>query len=96
MALKKGPDGVLMDEIAPGALLDYEFEWHLDEGDSVASSEWAATAGGQVSDAALANNVARVYVQCDTAGTVFTVTNTITTQQGRVDARSIRFQCRVR
>lgn len=95
MSLRYGPDGVLMDEIAPGAVLDYAFDWSswLSDGETITSSSWAVAGGGQITSEQISDGKAVAFVTCEEAGTVFVATNSIVTSAGRHDSRSIRFFC---
>jgi len=74
------------------ATLDYTLDWSqwLMSGDALASSTWTTTAGLTVdSDRLDADNTTTVWLSGGTAGRSYTVTNRITTDDGRTDDRSI-------
>ena len=91
----------------PGSTLDYIVDWAewLIGGDFIVSSSWSIEAiagdaaplvevappGGQPSFEAL---IARVWLAAGTRANTYTVTNGITTDQGRVDERSIFIEVR--
>jgi hypothetical protein len=77
----------------PGAVLDYSEDWtsYLAAGETISTSSWVVKGG----DAALVigatilnGNVCTAFVSAGTKGQVYELVNTITTNQGRTDARS--------
>lgn len=90
-------------EHAPGASLDYGFDWKsngwLKPGEIITASEWApAPAGIELSRAQLleARGITSVFATGGVAGYQYRITNTITTSQGRKDSRSITLVCKAR
>jgi hypothetical protein len=73
----------------PNALLDYTVDWTdwLDT-DTIATSSFVATAGLTISSSSNTTKKAVVWLSGGQAGTVYTVTNHITTAGGRQDDRS--------
>lgn len=74
------------------AALDYTLDWSqwLTGGDTLASSTWITAIGLTVdSDRLDADNTTTVWLSGGTAGRSYTVTNRITTDDGRTDDRSI-------
>lgn len=86
----------------PASTLDYILDWAewLIDGDFITASSWTiqaiagdpaplvevAAPGGQPS---FENLIARIWLDAGTRGNTYTVTNRITTDEGRVDERSI-------
>lgn len=84
--------GGLWAEQRAGSDLDYTLDWSdaLDDGDGVAASAWAATAGVAVDRFAFDDAATTAWVSGGIAGRWYTVTNTVTTGAGRVFVRSFR------
>lgn len=87
---------------APGAELDYGFDWAtngwLEEGDKIATSTWSVQPAGItlsrhqiVQDA-----ITSVFAAGGINARQYVLTNTISTIGGRSDSRSIRLNCKVR
>ena len=85
----------------PQAVLDYSVDWTpwLAEGETIDASTWTVPAG-VTQEASPAPSVAggktTVWLSGGTAGKAYTVTNHITTSQGRQDDRSFRLEVRDR
>jgi hypothetical protein len=81
----------------PEATLDYVVDWSawLD-GDTIATSTWDAGAGITVESESDNETTATVWLSGGTAGTDYAVTNTIVTDGGRTDERTIRIAVRER
>lgn len=84
---------------APGANLDYSFDWSawLEEGETVTDSQWSATSGitlsrNQIND----GSVTSTYAGGGVLNQTYILTNTITTSSGRIDSRIIRLKCVIR
>lgn len=84
----------------PGATLDYNIDWSewLPTGDSISTSTWTQesvhTAGNLTLGAAsVGNNVTSVLISNGQAGEIYTIRNTITTNENLTDVR--RFRIRV-
>jgi len=77
----------------PDAVLDYGFDWSdwMVNNDSITASTWAAETGITIDseDEDGNNNTATVWLSSGTSGRQYRVTNTITTQGGRVDERTL-------
>jgi len=77
----------------PDAVLDYSVDWDAWlSGDTITSSQWIVT--GQDSDLVVdseanSTTAATVWLSGGTLGVTYTVTNRITTGEGRTDDRSI-------
>jgi hypothetical protein len=76
----------------PSAVLDYAIDWTawLAEGETIYASTWTIPTGiTQTTPApSIAAGVTTVWISGGTVGTIYTVTNHITTSQGRQDDRS--------
>lgn len=87
---------------APGADLDYGFDWKtngwLEPDETIASSTWSVQpAGITLSRLQIAEgNITSVFAAGGTNGRQYVLTNTITTSEGRTDSRTIRLHCRPR
>lgn len=86
-------------ECAPGADLDYGFDWAargwLEPGETIVESSWVASPVVTLSrQQVLADIVTSTYAKIDRAGYTGTLTNTITTSEGRIDSRIIKLVCR--
>lgn len=77
----------------PEAVLDYVIDWAtwLD-GDTIATSEWAAVGGITIEQDSHTSTIATVWLSGGVAGGWYTVTNHITTADGREDDRSIQIK----
>jgi hypothetical protein len=82
----------------PDAFLDYGVNWTawLAEGETIAASEWEIEDGVTGSSESFTDTTTTVWVADGTVGTVYTLTNRITTSEGRIDDRSLRIQIRQR
>lgn len=79
----------------PSAVLDYTVDWSqwLDTGDTITTSTWViAPTGLTQQSAASTPTAATVWLSGGTLGITYTVTNRITTAQGRDDARTLLIQ----
>tara|TARA_R110000868_G_scaffold203169_1_gene450991 strand:+ start:130 stop:417 length:288 start_codon:yes stop_codon:yes gene_type:complete len=86
----------------PIAYLDFSIDWSLwlDTDETITVSTWAVTPNG-VDDMVLDSDITdgtinTVWVAEGIAGKDYTVTNTITTDQSRIDERSIIITCEQR
>lgn len=81
---------------APGAILDYGFDWAEwlkdSEGDTISDSQWACQTL-TLSQATIAGAKTVVMVSGGVAGNSYKLTNTITTAAGRKDSRTILLVC---
>lgn len=75
----------------PDAILDYGFDWSqwLGGGEQITSSTMFASPGINVNSSSNTTTSATVWLSGGTAGFPYTVTNRITTNQGRTDDRTI-------
>ena len=75
----------------PQATLDYHLDWSswLETGDTITASTWFLPAGLTQVVAAFSTSVATVWISGGTVGESYTVTNRITTADGRIDERSM-------
>jgi len=74
----------------PSAILDYSIDWSLWlDGDTIQTSSWTVPQG--LTKASETNNstTATVWLSGGTVDQTYTVTNRITTANGRTDERSI-------
>ena len=86
--------------IDPDETLDYACDWTAfladggSPGDSILSSAWATDpAGPTLSGASVAGAVTRVFVAGAQAGQVYRLTNSVTTNLGRIAERSWTLRC---
>jgi hypothetical protein len=77
---------------SPSDNRDYSFDWSLvlQSGENISTSTWAATAGVTVGATTFTGSVTTAWVSGGSSGTTYTVTNTMTTSQGRTLARAFR------
>ncbi len=83
---------------APGADLDYGFNWrtngYLESGEAVTISTWAISPAGTLTREQIINaEISSVFVAGLRLNTDYQLTNTITTSEGRTDSRSIQLSC---
>jgi hypothetical protein len=81
----------------PDATLDYGFDWeapadeggpYLESAETISASVWTVPDGlTEVSDEA-DDTTTKVWISGGTAGNSYTVSNKITTSEGRIDERS--------
>jgi len=80
----------------PNAVLDYSIDWStwLATSETISASSWTVPTGiTQTTPApSFTNTVTTIWLLGGTAGTTYTLTNHITTNQGRQDDRSITIQ----
>jgi len=80
----------------PNAVLDYSIDWTtwLATSETISASSWTVPTGiTQTTPApSFTNTVTTIWLLGGTAGTTYTLTNHITTNQGRQDDRSITIQ----
>lgn len=76
----------------PGANLDYFEDWEdWLNGDTIETSFWSASPSGlTLSGSSFTDTRATVFVDGGTLGTVYTLTNSITTAGDREDSRLIQ------
>ncbi len=77
---------------APGANLDYGFDWlangWLASGETIETSTWTAQ-GLTLTRQQISGGVTSVFAAGGKKGNSYKLTNTITTNQGRTDSRTI-------
>jgi len=72
------------------AILDYTVDWTLWlDSDTISTSAWSAESGITVDSSSSSTTSATVWLSGGTAGTVYMVTNRITTAAGRTDDRRL-------
>lgn len=78
----------------PDATLDWVFDWSawLQAGETISASEFIVSAGLTVESNTNTTISATVWLSGGTTGQIYQVTNRITTNQGRIDDRSIRIR----
>lgn len=96
--IKIRSDGLFEIVHAPGAILDYGFNWAswLQLSETVVSSAWAIDPVLTLSGSQNVANVTSTFVNGGDVGKVYTLTNTITTNQGRTDSRTLVLNCQPR
>lgn len=83
----------------PDAVLDYVMDWEAWLGtDTISASEWSASSAGITvdDDTEFTDTTATVILSGGTAGSVYYLTNHITTAAGREDDRTIRIRVKQR
>ena len=77
-------------QAASTELLDYTLDWStwLPVGDAISTSNWVAT-GLTSSSASISGNKTTIWLTGGTAGSDYTITNTITTTGGRTGAKTV-------
>jgi len=75
----------------PDAILDYSNDWSswLVTGDTIASSQWLPASGITIDNDSLTTTLTTVWLSGGTTGSRYSLTNRITTAQGRTDDRTI-------
>lgn len=75
----------------PDSVLDFAFNWAdwLDAAEEITSSEVIASPGITVDSSSNTTDTVVVWLSGGTAGQPYTVTNRITTNQGRTDDRTM-------
>jgi hypothetical protein len=81
----------------PDAVLDYALDWNpwLSDGETISTSTFVATGGITIGDGtnggiapSCSLGIATVWLLGGSAGAVYEITNSITTNQGRADDRT--------
>ncbi len=82
----------------PDAVLDWSFDWTdwLANGEVISTSIFIVTAGIVVNSTSNTTQGATVWLSGGTDGRPYLVTNRITTNQGRIDDRSITIRVKNR
>ena len=75
----------------PTSNLDYTISWSqwLEQGDRITQSVWISETGLTLGIMSFTDNQTLAWLTGGTVGTNYTVTNTVTTQAGRVHCQSI-------
>lgn len=75
----------------PDAVLDYQIDWSkwLPSGDTITASSWDADSGITVDTSSFTATSTTVWLSGGTNLTTYSVTNHITTDDGREDDRTI-------
>lgn len=75
----------------PGAILDYSFDWTdwLGTNETITATSWTVPAGLTKVSEAFSAYVSTCRISGGTAGTGYTVTCQITTNEGEIDRRSL-------
>lgn len=96
-------DSITEYDIAPGANLDFGFDWAgrgwLSAGETITVSTWTGSTGTTLTRAQNALGVTSVFAAVGTSGVVgvaYQLVNTITTSAGRTDSRTLTLNCKNR
>lgn len=79
----------------PDELIDYALRWwkRLDEGDTIAASEWTAPDEGlTITDNTFTSDTTTVWLSGGTLGEQYDVLNRVTTAGGRVMDQTVRIR----
>jgi hypothetical protein len=88
--------------MAPASDLDYTIDWSdwLEPGETIAVSAWSVIGGPDTilltRAQLLDGSVASVFAFGGVIGGLYTLKNTITTSDGRIDNRTIQLRCQQR
>lgn len=93
--IKIRPDGLYEIVHAPGAILDYAFNWAewLQQGETIPTSVWSITPSLTLNNEQNQSGVTSVFVNGGVVNKIYYLTNTITTSVGRTDSRTIVLSC---
>lgn len=74
------------------AFLDYSLDWSdwLEDGDTIVTSNWSADSALTLNSSSVSGGLTSVWIQGGVVNTWYAVTNTVTSDQGRHDQRTIR------
>lgn len=94
--IRRRLDGLAWVDKAPGDVLDYGFDYadELEAGETIVSSTWSADAGITLGAEGTEDGVATQWVSGGTAGTTYTLANTIVTSGGRTFVRTLKVRVR--
>lgn len=85
---------------APGATLDFTIDWATDSwletGETISTHDWSVPAGLTEESASESEGRCTIWLSGGVAGTLYTVTCTITTSLGRTDTRCLYITVRNR
>jgi len=75
----------------PDATLDYTVDWSswMAESDDIASSEWTVPAGITKESDTYDDDSATIWLSGGSAGSSYEITNRITTEDGRLEDRTL-------
>jgi hypothetical protein len=91
--IRRRLDGLAWVEKAPGDVVDYGFDYQdeLVAGETITASTWSvAPAGLDLAAEGVDGTIATQWTSGGTAGTIYTLENTMTTSGGRVFVRSLK------
>lgn len=93
--IKVRSDGIFEIIHAPGAILDYGFNWSswLQPTETIVNSVWSIDPTLTLSSSQNVSGVTSTFVNGGVLGSVYTLINTITTSNGRVDSRTMILSC---
>ena len=87
-------------EISPSAKLDFGNDWVKDGWlgtvETISASTWTVTGGLTLSLPANVSGVTSTFVEGAVLGQSYVLSNTVTTNQGRIDTRVIKLSCKIR
>ena len=87
---------------APGADLDYGFDWKtngwLEVGETITASNWSVQPAGitLTRPQIVQGTVTSVFAGGGVSGRRYVLTNTVTTSAGRTDSRTVNIDCKYR
>lgn len=75
----------------PNDVIDYDLDWSkwLRDGDTILVSDWIVPAGITMNSETSTNTSSKIWLSGGTAGQSYSLTNRITTAQGRQKDRTI-------
>lgn len=93
--IKIRPDGLYEIVHAPGAILDYAFNWAewLQQGETILTSAWSIAPSLTLNNEQNQSGITSVFVNGGVVNKIYYLTNTITTSVGRTDSRTIVLSC---
>ena len=93
--IRQNCDGILEIVHTPSAVLDYSFDWAgwLQPNETVTSSTWTINPTLTLTNPTLIGAIATTFVSGGVLNSSYTLTNTITTSQGRTDSRTMILNC---
>ena len=79
----------------PDAILDFSVDWStwLNEGETITASAWTVPTGLTLDSSTFDDTGATAWLSGGTHRRTYTVTNRITTSDGRTDDRSLTIRC---
>lgn len=93
--IKIRPDGLYEIIHAPGAILDYAFNWveWLQQGETISTSTWDISPSLTLTSQQNVDGITSVFVNGGVINKIYYLTNTIATSVGRTDSRTIILSC---